>query len=139
MSLKAYVESLSLNSYILTEITSNTSYDEVEAYFLHNLPIGLSEETFRRTACIGVARLLVEKLGGPQNARIIWFEDHNTDGKSTLDMHAYVVKTDATKNDQAYCCHANMKRKIGDILPPNPKSEDITEQVMSSPWDKMEI
>jgi hypothetical protein len=118
------------------EIRPETDYKKLKKYFLSHLPMGVSRKVFLETACLGIARRVVEELGGPEMYRIYWIEDQNTNGKSGFEMHAYVIRAGDTHGSRAYCSFDSLERSVGDVLN---KGKDITEEVMAANWNNFNI
>lgn len=119
-------------------LTPIMTYDDLKAYLEDHLPPGLSKRVFRRNACIGVARLVAEMLGGSEKASIFWVEYANDDPDNKLkpELHAYVVKKGDSLDGPAYCCYPNRMRTVGYVMK---NGEDLTDKVLSCPWNKLEV
>jgi len=103
-------------------------------HFVKHLPPDLSEEVYRKLGCQGYARLIVNELGGPEKAMIMWVEIENPINPEEPFSHAYVIPINALDSDLAY------NNVFGDgttIVEIRNKGLDRTNEILNSPWEEL--
>jgi hypothetical protein len=119
------------------QLIPDLTYEELLSHFKNKRPADLDEKTFENMSCLGMARLIVGELGGPEKARIYWMEDGNEDFDKA---HAWVVKSDSDPNDKPYNNYLGTnKMPTGEATNGQLQCEgvDITEEILKEPWSRL--
>ena len=112
----------------IDHIEPTSSRRQLYEYFSKKLPPDLPEDILKKLSCLGFARLVLEELGGVDNARIYWVLE--TDKGDSVN-HAFVVKTDAQPTDLAYNNYLDPWMNVEEV---KKFGKDITQVVIRGSW-----
>lgn len=106
-------------------------------YFRKRLPPDLPAEVYDEgLSCQGFARLIIDELGGPEEARAFWIEEETDPGSVDVEKsgHTYVVKNGSAPSSLAYNNKDRENQTVSYVLK---HGIDNTGQLYSMPWDML--
>lgn len=116
----------------MENLSKTMSQEDLDRYFSNHLPEGVTFDEFQSGySCYRDARLLVMALGGPDKARIFWYEEFDGEGE-IIDSHAYVVVTQEEDDELSYGNEVYPHRTNGFL---RKHGEDLTDEIFSAPWN----
>ncbi|GEM_PF-5637653 len=104
-------------------------------FFNDRLPPDLPQEVYDYgLSCQGYARLILEQLGGPTQARVFLLYGKG-EGKARQNGHVYVIGNTQLPEEVAY--NSDMPEWTFTVDEVRKRGEDITDITLNEPWEKL--